>query len=356
MFTIFVINPGSTSTKLALYQGAEDETPVLRCQETIRHSAEELSRHPRPQDQLELRLEAARRFLTAQGTDSIQMLSARGGLVKPLASGCYGVNEAMLEDLRGNRFGAHASNLGAQIAHALAGELRCPAMIADPVGVDEFTPLARYTGFPGMLRRSQSHTLNIRATAGRLARELGRSLESLRLVVAHLGGGISIAPLHEGRILDVNNANDGGPFSAQRCGSLPTTQLVELAFSGLYRDASELNRVLTTQSGLLGLLGSDDLREVIRRIEAGDERAQEVLRAMAYQIAKEIGAMATVLYGRVDRILLTGGLAHPPLTDWIGQRTDWIAPLRVYPGEDEMLALAEAGLRVLLGREALKEY
>jgi butyrate kinase len=262
----------------------------------------------------------------------------------------------MIDDLSSDRYGSHASNLGALIAERIASAFNCPCLIADPVGVDEFDPLSRYSGLPGMERRCQSHALNIRATARKAAKNLNTTLEEANFIVAHLGGGISIAPLYLGRIIDVNNAYDGGPFSPQRTGSLPTTQLVELAFSGKYKSAEELNYTLTRKSGLLAYLGTDDGREIRKRIEQGDQQAAQVYQAMAFQIAKEIGAMASVLKGRVKAIIITGGMAHPPLTDWIKERTDWIAPLHLYPGEHEMTALAEAGLRFLLGQEKLKDY
>jgi butyrate kinase len=355
MSTILVINPGSTSTKLALYDLAGAE-PQERYEESISHDPEELARCKVPLDQLDLRTRAVREFLKRRHVEHIDVIAARGGLVRPIKAGSYAVNERMIEDLTHNRYGSHVSNLGALIAQRLGEELGCPSLIADPVGVDEFEPLARYSGLPEMQRRCQSHALNIRATARRAASDLGSSMEKLRLVMVHLGGGISIAPLLYGRIIDVNNAHDGGPFSPQRCGTLPTTQLVDLAFSGKYKSASELKSYLTKRAGLLAYLGTDDGREIASRIAGGDARAAEVYEAMAYQIAKEIGAMATVLKGQVDAIVLTGGLARPPLSDWIAERTGWIAPLKLYPGEHELRALAEAGSRYLTGREGLQEY
>ncbi|MBA7623428.1 putative butyrate kinase 2 [subsurface metagenome] len=356
MYNILVINPGSTSTRISLFKGDSEDTLKETTFKNIQHPAESLRDLKDSADQVELRKEAINNFLNKHRFEPIHLIAARGGLVRPIAAGSYRINERMIDDLKNNRYGSHESNLGALIAARLGLLFNCPSLIADPVGVDEFQPLARYSGFPGMQRLSQSHALNIRATARRAARNMGCSFEALRLIIAHLGGGVSIAPLLHGKIIDVNNANDGGPFSPQRTGSLPTTQLVDLAFSGKYRDARELKAILTKKSGLLGYLGTDDGRDVLRRIEQGDSQAEEVYRAMAYQIAKEIGAMATVLKGRVDAIVLTGGLAHPPLTSWIEERTGWIAPNRTYPGENEMPALAEAGLRILTGKERLKEY
>jgi butyrate kinase len=355
MSTILAINPGSTSTKLALYD-LRNGKPEEKSQENIDHDPRELAGCATPLDQLELRLEAVKTFLERHSVRRVDVIAARGGLVRPIKAGSYAVNERMIDDLTCNRYGSHVSNLGALIAHRLGRELDCACLIADPVGVDEFEPLARYSGLPGMERRCQSHALNIRATARQAAQDMGSSMEKLRLVMVHLGGGISIAPLLYGRIIDVNNAHDGGPFSPQRCGTLPTTQLVDLAFSGKYAAAGELKSFLTKQAGLLAYLGTDDGREITKRIASGDALAREVYEAMAYQIAKEIGAMATVLKGRVDAIVLTGGLARPPLSDWIAERTSWIAPQRLYPGEHEMRALAEAGGRYLTGQEALQEY
>ncbi len=356
MKNILVINPGSTSTKVAIYIYSTDGKLKEQIRENIKHSPEELEKMKDPIEQLEFRTEAVINFLNDNEITELAAIVGRGGLVRPIPAGSYRINERMKKDLKEARYGSHASNLGALIADRLAERYKCPAFITDPVGVDEFEPLARYSGFPGMERRCQSHALNIRAVARKYAKELDTTIEKLNLIVVHLGGGISVAPLKKGKIVDVNNANDGGPFSPQRAGSLPTTQLVELCFSGQYKSARELNYVLTKKSGLLGYLGTDDGIEIVNRIENGDEKAKEVLMAMAYQIAKEIGAMSTVLYGDVDAIIFTGGFAHPPLTDWIADRTEWIAPIERYPGENEMLSLAEAGARYLAGEEELKEY
>jgi butyrate kinase len=356
MSTILVINPGSTSTKLALYELHDGGELKESCQENISHDPARLADCKAPLDQLQLRLDAVFDFLERQGDRQIDVIAARGGLVRPITAGSYAINDHMIDDLTHNRYGSHVSNLGALIAHRLGQARSCPALIADPVGVDEFEPLARYSGLPGMERRCQSHALNIRATARQAAHDMGSSMEKLRLVMVHLGGGFSIAPLAYGKIIDVNNAHDGGPFSPQRCGTLPTTQLVDLAFSGKYAGAGELKSYLTKRAGLTAYLGTDNGREIAERIAAGDEKAREVYEAMAYQIAKEIGAMATVLGGRVDAIVLTGGLARPPLSDWIAERTSWIAPNKLYPGEHEMRALAEAGYRYLSGQETLQEY
>ena len=356
MFTICVVNPGSTSTKVAIYRGLKNGEPQEVFLQNIKHDPEILGKWKNPIEQLDFRVSAVEDFLASHEIKKLDAVVGRGGLVKPIPAGSYKITKAMLEDLRKAKYGIHASNLGALIADIVGGHYSCPAFIADPVGVDEFEPLARYSGFPGMERKCQSHALNIRAMARRAASEENATMFDINFIVVHLGGGISVVPLKKGKIVDVNNANDGGPFSPQRTGSLPTTQLVNLCFSGKYKNAKELNYIITKKSGLLGYIGTDDGIEITARIEKGDTKALEVFQAMAYQISKEIGAMAVVLKGDVNSIVLTGGMAHPPLTDWIKDATNWIAPIRVFPGENEMLALAEAGLRYLSGTEELKDY
>ena len=262
----------------------------------------------------------------------------------------------MKSDLLRSRYGHHASNFGALIADRLGRSKNITSLIADPVGVDQFTNLARYSGHPEMPRTSQMHALNIRAVAREAARELGGNMNDFRFVIAHLGGGISVAPMMDGRLIDVNHAMNGGPFSPQRCGTLPLIPLLDMCFSGRWKDASDAKDELLRRSGLFAYLGTDNGKEIERRAKRGENKYLEVYQAMAYQIAKEIGSMATVLEGRVDAILLTGGLPHPPLSDWIIERTGWIAPVRIYAGEREMEALAQAAARFLFGEEDLKSY
>lgn len=356
MFAICVINPGSTSTKVAVYQGTRNGEMKEAFSKNIRHDHKILEKRKDPMEQLDFRTAAVEDFLNSHKVRKLDAVVGRGGLVKPIPAGSYKITSAMINDLKKAKYGTHASNLGALIADMLGRHFSCPAFITDPVGVDEFEPLARYSGFPGMERKCQSHALNIRAMARKAAAEEGKTMYDLNLIVVHLGGGISVAPLKRGKIVDVNNANDGGPFSPQRTGSLPTTQLVKLCFSGIYKNEMELNYILTKKSGLLGYIGTDDGIEITKRIEGGDAKALEVFKAMAYQISKEIGAMAAVLKGEVNAIVLTGGMAHPPLIDWIKDATDWIAPIKVYAGENEMLALAQAGFRYVYGTEKLKDY
>ena len=355
---ILTINPGSTSTKVALY---EDERPLFA--ETIHHSAEELAAFPRIADQYAFRRDAVLRLLEKHGVrlDSLDAVVGRGGILGPIPSGTYLVNEQMLEELRHPKEREHASNLGALIADEIAQRAGVPAFIVDPVSVDEFDDIARISGLPEIERKSLSHALNLKAAARRAARELGKRYDEVNLVVAHLGGGISVSPHRRGRMVDVNQALDGtGPFSPERAGGLPVGDVLRMAYSvPPYDDKhytyEEMFRKIAGQGGLVAHLGTNDAREVERRIEEGDEHARLVYEAMAYQIAKEIGAMATVLKGDVDAIVLTGGLARSQmLVNWIVERVAWIAPVKVYPGEDEMLAMAQGALRVLRGEEEPK--
>lgn len=347
---ILAINPGSTSTKLAVFQ--ED---TLYAAETLRHNPEELA--PAIADQFEYRAGKVSQWLdSVHARDKLTAVVGRGGLLKPIPGGAYTVNEPMLKDLKLGIQGEHASNLGGLIAKSLADELDLPAFIVDPVAVDEFIPEARVSGMPDIKRRSLSHALNIRAVAHRAAKDLGQSLTDLNLIVVHLGGGISVAPLQGGRMVDVNNANEMGPFSPERAGGLPSGDIIKMAFSGQYKE-KELLAKITRSSGLLAYLGTNDGVEVAKRIEAGDAKAELVFKAMAYQVAKEVGAMATVLAGQVRAVVITGGLAHSSmLTGWIKDYVRFIAPVLVYAGEDEMQALAEGCLRVMRGGEQPREY
>ncbi len=347
---ILVINPGATSTKLAVAVGEHVVNAA-----TLRHGASELQKYACIWDQFAYRLEACRRW-AAEHKERFSAVVARGGLLRPVEGGTYLVNDAMLADARNNVQGEHAANLGCALAHELARAFDCPAYVVDPVSVNEFEPLARYSGLPQIERRSLSHALNIHAAARRAASELGAPLQDLHLVVCHLGSGISVAPLRGGKIIDVNDASSDGPFAPERSGGLPLQQFISLCFSGQYSER-ELRDLVRARGGLLAYLGTNDVQEVERRIGQGDAYAREVYEAMAYQIAKEIGAMATVLHGKVDAVVLTGGAAHSTLlTNWIAERVRFIAPVLLYPGEDEMTALALGALRVLRGEERAKVY
>jgi butyrate kinase len=361
MHRLLVINPGSTSTKVAVY---EDEQSLFV--ETLRHAREDIAAFPHVVDQYEFRLHSVLDLLRSRGImiSSLAAVVARGGLLRPIASGTYSVNDRMVEELsRRNAEREHASNLGALLAAEIARLAGIPAYIVDPVCVDEFDELARVSGLPEIERRSLSHALNLKAVARRAADELGHPYSSLNLVITHMGGGISVTAHRRGKMVDVNQALDGtGPFAPERAGGLPVGDVVRMCFGiepyeGLHLTYKEMFKKLAGEGGLVAHLGTNDALEVEARIKAGDARAQRVYQAMAYQIAKEIGAMATVLKGEVDAVILTGGLAHSEmLLTWIRERIAWIGPVIVYPGEDEMLALAQGALRVLRGEEQAKAY
>lgn len=354
-FRILTINPGSTSTKFGVFLGSQ-----ARLVRNLRHSESEMAPfHGRPVlEQEEFRRAAVERELAAAGEDlrGFHAVAGRGGLLRPVPSGTFRVNQAMLDDLKEARRGEHASNLGAVLARALAARAGVEAFIVDPVSVEEWPQRARLSGLASIERQCVSHALNTKAVAKRYAREKGRSYNDLRLIVAHLGSGISISAHEGGRMIDVADAVSEGPFSAERAGKLPTIELMHLCYSGKYT-REQMEALLRSGSGFYSYLGTKDLTEIERRMENGDARATLVFDAMAYQIAKEIGAMATVLEGRVDALLITGGMAHSRrLLEAVEARAGWIAPVAVYPGEDELQALAEGALRVLRGEEVAREY
>ena len=349
-----IINPGSTSTKIGVY---DDENPILV--ETLRHSAEEIGKYKEIYDQLGFRKEVILEVLKEKGFD-IKELSGvvgRGGLLKPIEGGTYSVNDAMIKDLKQGVLGQHASNLGGIIAHEIATEINVPSFIVDPVVVDELDDVARISGMPEIDRKSIFHALNQKAVAKRYAKEKNTSYEELNLIVAHMGGGISVGAHKQGRVVDVNNALDGeGPFSPERSGGLPVGDLVKICFSGKYT-MDEIKKKINGKGGIVGYLQTNDAKAVGDRALAGDKEAKLIFDAMAYQVAKEIGRCAAVLQGKVDAIILTGGIAYAKyIVDYIKDRVEFISQVVVYPGEDELLALAEGGLRVLTGQEAAKEY
>jgi butyrate kinase len=354
-FTVLAINPGSTSTKFGVFDG---DCPALV--RNLRHPDEQMAcfRGRPVLEQRSFRREAVERELAAAARDSrrFHAVAGRGGLLKPVTSGTWRVNDAMLEDLRHAARGEHAANLGAFLARDIAVHAGVEAYIVDPVSVDEWPERARLSGLAAIDRQCLSHALNTKATAKRYARERARPYEELRLIVAHLGSGISISAHEGGRMIEVANPNNEGPFSAERAGALPTSELVSLCFSGRY-DRRQVHAMIQSEGGFYSYLGTKDLAEVERRIDAGDARAALVFDAMVYQIAKEIGAMAAVLAGRVDAVLLTGGMAYSArLVAGLRPSVEWIAPMVVYPGEDELRSLAEGVLRVLRGEEQAKEY
>jgi butyrate kinase len=361
MHRLLVINPGSTSTKVAVYQ---DERPLFV--ETLRHSNQEIGAFAHILDQFDFRLQTVLAFLQDRQIplDSLAAVVGRGGLLRPIPSGTYLVNERMLAELRQrDKEREHASNLGALLAHEVARRVDVPAFIVDPVCVDEFDDIARVSGLPEIERKSLSHALNVKAVSRRAAKDLGRPYAELNLVVTHLGGGISVTAHRRGRMVDVNQALDGtGPFAPERAGGLPVGDVVRICFGvSPYEDFhltyEQMFKKIAGQGGLVAHLGTSSAVEVEERIAAGDEHARLVYEAMGYQIAKEIGAMATVLKGDVDALVITGSLAHSAmLVEWVKERVGWIAPVLVYPGEDEMLALAQGALLVLEGDEEAKTY
>ncbi|HET6436492.1 MAG TPA: butyrate kinase [Anaeromyxobacter sp.] len=345
---VLAVNPGAGSTKLALYAGTE------RVREESLGSREPGAQsRARIWDELPLRVAAVRDFLSraAVSPGTLAAVAARGGLLRPLPAGVYAVDEAMLKDLEEAARGQHAANLGAPIAEAIAAEHGCKALVVDPVSVDEMEPVARVTGLPGVERTALSHALNMRAVARRHAAVLKKPLSELGLVVAHLGTGISLSAWRGGRMVDVVNPLDEGPFAGDRAGGLPSTALVSLCFA---RGAEEgaVRRRLFGDGGFFAHLGTRDVREVLSRADAGDARAALLVEGMCYQTAKAVGGLAAALAGRVDWVLLTGGLSHlEPVVAKVSARLSWIAPVRAYPGEDECRALAEGALRVLSGEE-----
>lgn len=352
-YKVLTINPGSTSTKIALY-GEQGEL----WNQTLRHPAEEIAHFGRIAEQFEWRLSLILEAMEARG-ESLSELSAvvgRGGLTKPVMGGTYEVTTALLDELRTTPM-EHASNLGAPLADAIARKAGVKAYIVDPPTVDELQPTARVSGVKALPRLSVFHALNQKAVARRYAAEVGKPYEELNLVVAHMGGGVSVGAHRKGCVIDVNNALDGeGPIAPERAGSLPAGSLVELCFSGKYTKA-EVKKMLCGKGGVVDLLGTNSMIEVRERAAAGDEEASLVLEAMCYSIAKNIGAMAAALDGKVDAVILTGGLAYSEvITDKIAHRISFIAPIEIYPGEDEMLALAESGLAVLRGEREAKIY
>lgn len=352
---ILAINPGSTSTKVALF---EDDRELWS--DTQRYDVDVIRTFHGVMDQEDFRLGEIRKVLAGHNVklSDLDAVVGRGGILKPIPGGTYYVNQDMLDDLASCKYGAHASNLGAGLALHLAEEGgHNRAFIVDPVVVDELVPEARISGMPEIKRITIWHALNQKAVARRAAKEMNGKYEDFNMIVAHMGGGISVGAHEKGRVIDVNNALDGeGPFSPERAGSLPVGSLVKLAYSGKY-DLHELLGKIVGGGGLVAHLGTSDLREVQKMIDSGNKKAQMVFEALALQISKEIGARSTVLKGKVDTVILTGGLAYSNrLVDLIKQRVSYIAEVRVYPGEDEMKALAEGALRVLTGEEKVCTY
>jgi butyrate kinase len=354
-YKILAINPGSTTTKIAVYENTQ-----LLFIRNIRHSSEELATFDKITDQFTFRKDLIVKELQDADIDirSLSVIIGRGGLIHPIPSGIYEVNEKMKIDLVHSPIGEHASNLGGLIADDLAAMIPgVKAYIVDPVVVDEMQAVAKFTGHPLFARISIFHALNQKAIGRTHAESLDKKYNDLNLIIAHLGGGISVGAHQKGVVIDVNNALDGdGPFSPERSGTLPVGSLVKLCFSGKYTE-KEIKSMIKGKGGLVAYLGTNDAWEVELRAKDGDPLAVQIQDAMCYQIAKEIGAMAAVLGGNVDHILLTGGIAHNPyLVDYVSKMVSFIAPVVVYPGEDEMKSLAMSGLRLLQGSIEAKTY
>ncbi|EDT78622.1 butyrate kinase [Clostridium perfringens] len=353
-YKLLIINPGSTSTKIGVYEG---EKEIL--EETLRHSAEEILKYDTIFDQLDFRKEVILKVLKEKGIDinELDAVVGRGGMLKPIEGGTYEVNEAMVEDLKIGVQGPHASNLGGILSNKIAKEIGKRAFIVDPVVVDEMEDVARLSGVPELPRKSKFHALNQKAVAKRYAKEHNTSYEDVNLIVVHMGGGVSVGAHRKGRVIDVNNALDGdGPFSPERAGGVPSGELLEMCFSGKY-SKEEVYKKLVGKGGFVAYANTNDARDLIKLSQEGDEKGSLIFNAFIYQIAKEIGSMAVVLDGEVDAIVLTGGIAYSDyVTNAINKKVKWIAPMVVYGGEDELLALAQGAIRVLDGVEEAKIY
>ena len=348
-----IINPGSTSTKIGVF---EDET--LLFEETLRHSTEEISKYASIVDQKDFRKKIITDLLAEKNFDikSLNVVVGRGGMLKPIPGGTYAVTDALLEDLKKGVQGQHASNLGGILAREIGDEIGAPSYIVDPVVVDELMPIARYSGVPELPRVSVFHALNQKAVAKRYAKESGKAYESLRLIVVHMGGGVSVGAHENGKVVDVFNALDGdGAFSPERAGGVPSGALIKMCFSGQYTEKEVYSKIVG-KGGFNAYLGTNDMREVNKLAEK-DPKAEEIKEAFLLQVAKDIGSMACVLNGKVDQIIVTGGIAYnESVVNVLKERAGWIAPFTVYPGEDELLALTQGALRVLNGEEKAMEY
>lgn len=351
---LLIINPGSTSTKIGVFQ---DEKELF--QETLRHSSDEIAKYETIFDQMDFRKDIILNILKEKNFDlnSLSAVVGRGGMLKPMASGTYTVNKKMLEDLKIGVQGQHASNLGGMLANKIAEELNIPSFIVDPVVVDELDNVARVSGVPELPRLSKFHALNQKAVAKRYAKENNVKYEDLNLIVVHMGGGVSVGAHKDGRVIDVNNALDGeGPFSPERAGTVPVGQLIKMCYSGEFTE-KEIYTKIVGKGGYVAYLNTNDARDVLKLMEAGDKNAELYFNAFIYQVSKAIGEMSAVLKGKVDRIILTGGIAYSEkVAEEIKKRIGWISEITVYPGEDELLALAQGALRVLNGEEEVKEY
>ena len=349
-----IINPGSTSTKIGVF---EDET--LLFEETLRHSTEEIAQYASIVDQKDFRKQIILDLLNEKNFDikSLQVVVGRGGMLKPIPGGTYAVSDALLEDLKIGKQGQHASNLGGILAREIGDSIGVPSYIVDPVVVDELMPISRYSGVPELPRTSVFHALNQKAVAKRYAKEQRKAYDSLNLIVVHMGGGVSVGAHEKGRVIDVFNALDGdGAFSPERAGAVPSGALIKMCFSGQYTE-KEVYKKIVGNGGFNAYVGTNDMRDVEKMVQNGDKKAEEVREAFIMQVAKNIGSMACVLKGKVDQIIITGGIAYDKVVvAGLTERAGFIAPITVYPGEDELLALAQGALRVMNGEEKAMEY
>lgn len=349
-----IINPGSTSTKIGVF---EDET--LLFEETLRHSTEEIAQYATIVDQKDFRKQIILDLLKEKDFDikSLQVIVGRGGMLKPIPGGTYAVSDPLLEDLKIGKQGQHASNLGGILAREIGDSIGVPSYIVDPVVVDELMPISRYSGVPELPRTSVFHALNQKAVAKRYAKEQGKAYDSLNLIVVHMGGGVSVGAHEKGRVIDVFNALDGdGAFSPERAGAVPSGALIKMCFSGQYTE-KEVYKKIVGNGGFNAYVGTNDMRDVEKMVQNGDKKAAEVREAFIMQVAKNIGSMACVLKGKVDQIIITGGIAYDKVVvAGLTERAGFLAPITVYPGEDELLALAQGALRVMNGEEKAMEY
>ena len=349
-----IINPGSTSTKIGVF---EDET--LLFEETLRHSTEEIASYASIVDQKDFRKQIILDLLKEKAFDihSLQVVVGRGGMLKPIPGGTYAVSDGLLEDLKIGKQGQHASNLGGILAREIGDSIGVPSYIVGPVVVDELMPISRYSGVPELPRTSVFHALNQKAVAKRYAKEQGKAYDSLNLIVVHMGGGVSVGAHEKGRVVDVFNALDGdGAFSPERAGAVPTGALIKMCFSGEYTE-KEVYKKVVGNGGFNAYVGTNDMRDVEKMVQGGDQKAAEVREAFIMQVAKNIGSMACVLKGQIDQIIITGGIAYDKVVvGGLKERAGFLAPITVYPGEDELLALAQGALRVMSGEEKAMEY
>lgn len=353
-YQLLIVNPGSTSTKIAIFKNYQS-----LYEKTLRHDVDVIGKFKSIFDQKDFRVAIIENFLQENNIkiEDIDVFVGRGGLVKPVQSGTYLVNHQMIDDLKHTKNGEHASNLGSIIAFEFANKYQKKAYIVDPVVVDELSDLARVSGLKGIERKSIFHALNQKAVAKRYAKEIGKNYHDLNLIIAHLGGGISVGYHQLGKVVDVNNAlGNEGAYSPERSGTLPTYSIIDMCFSGSYK-ADEIKKLLVSKGGLVSYLGTSSGLEISNRIEKGDSEAKFYFEAMAYQIVKQIGALYFVAKGKIDAVIITGGLAYnSDIIDVIKEYLNPIITPVIYPGEDEMIALAEGVLRVLEGQEEVKIY